>query len=263
MENKKTTSQHIAMIALADMLPCDYQRSTNEAQVASIVKRFDEAKLGALVVSEHDGKYHVIDGAHRAKALRRLGYTHASCIVLTGLTYEQEADYFRKQNQDKRSLTPLDLFKAGLDAKDERCVKINRIVKANGFDVGKGNKDFYRIAAIHTLVTITVEYGYDVLDETLFLIANTWAGIPRASHSESLLGVAEFIRRYGLVDFCDRLKDKFSVIWYDYSEAMRAQGSIGTTTSRLKFCRILVLHYNKGINANSKKHLKWKEDLVV
>jgi hypothetical protein len=241
-------------------VPSDYQRVTNNAQVANIVKRFDEAKLGTLIVSERDGKYHIIDGAHRARALRNLGYTHAPCVVLTGLTYEQEADYFRKQNQDKRLLTPSDLFKAGLASGDDQCVKISKIVKANGFHIGKGNKDFYKLAAIHTLYTISEEYGYDVLDVTLFLIASTWSEIPRASQSESLLGVAEFVRRYGMADFSERLRDKFSIVWYDYSEAIRAHGSVGSTTSRKKFCRMLVEHYNKGIVHNSKKRLKWEED---
>ena len=119
--------------------------------------------------------------------------------------------------------------------------------------------DFYKIAAIHTLYRISEDYGYDVLDITLFLIASTWGGIARASHSESLLGVAEFVNRYGIGEFVDRLGGKFNVIWYEYTEAMRVHGSVGTTTSRHKFCRILVQHYNKGINANSKKRLKWED----
>ena len=259
MSTAKATSQRIEFIALADILPGEYQRTTNPTQVANIVKMFDEAKLGTLTVSQRGGKYYLIDGAHRSKALRNLGYTHTLCVVLSGLTYEQEADYFRKQNQDKRLLTPLDLFKAGLAACDERCVKIRKVVRANGFDIGKGNKDFYKIAAIHTLYTISEDYGYDVLDSTLFLVARAWAGIAKATHSESLLGVAEFVNRYGIGDFVERLSNKFFIVWYDYSEAMRVHGSIGTATSRHKFCRVLVQHYNKGINANSKKRLKWED----
>jgi len=260
MNTMKITTQHIDLVALKDIESCGYQRATNPTQVANIVKRFDEAKLGTLTVSNRDGRYYLIDGAHRKNALNILGYTHAPCVVLTGLTYEQEAEYYRMQNQDKRLLTPGDLFKAGLASGDERCVAINRIVKSNGFQVGKGDKDFYRIAAIHTLYTICEDYGYDVLDVTLFLIANTWAGIARASHSECLLGVAEFVNRYGMADFAERLHDKFIVIWHDYSESMRFQGSIGSAISRVKFCKTLVGHYNKGIRRDSKKHLKWEDD---
>jgi len=259
MINTRATNQRIELIPLKDIDPSGYQRTTSGLQVVNIVKRFDEAKLGTLTVSKRDGRYYIIDGTHRVRALRTIGYTHAPCVVLTGLTYEQEAEYFRKQNQDKRLLTPGDLFKAGLASGDEQCVKIHKIVESNGFHIGKGNKDFYKIASIHTLYTISEEYGYDVLDITLFLIANTWNGIARATQSESLLGVAEFVSRFGLADFAERLHDKFAVIWYDYTEAMRVHGSVGSTTSRKKFCRILVAHYNKGIVHNSKKRLKWED----
>lgn len=257
--NEKPTHQHIALIALALIEPSDYQRPTNPTQVENIVKRFDEAKLGVLTVSDRDGKYHIIDGAHRACALRAFGFTHALCVVLTGLTYEQEADLFRNQNQDKRPLTPADLFKAGLASGDEQCLKINRIVATNGFVLGMSGRSFFKIAAINTLYMIVVDYGYTVLDDTLCLIATTWSGIERASQRECLLGVAEFVHHYGMADFSERLRDKFSVIWYDYVEAMRVQGSIGSSTTRKKFCRVLVEHYNKGLNHNSKKRLKWEE----
>lgn len=255
----KATAQHLEHIKLSECVPTDYQRATNPTQVANIIKRFDEAKLGALTVSLRDGKYHIIDGLHRSVALKSLGYTHALCIVLTGLTYEQEAEYFRTQNQDKRLLKPADLFKAGLAAGDQKCVRINEIVRENGFRIGKGSKDFYKLASIHSLYTIADEYGYDVLEETLRLIVDTWAGIPKATQSESLLGIADFVYRYGRADFAERMKEKFSVVFYDYSESMRVRGSIGSSVSRKKFCRVLVSHYNKGLVHNSRKRLKWEE----
>ncbi len=142
-ENVKTTRQCIRMVALAHMEPeSGYQRDTNPAQVESIVNNFDESKLGTLTVSERDGKYHIIDGAHRSKALRALGYTHASCVVLTGLTFEQEAEYFRNQNQDKRGITPMEFFKAGLVSGNEQCVRMFRIANMNGFYIGTSKKDF-------------------------------------------------------------------------------------------------------------------------
>jgi hypothetical protein len=140
--NKKITKQRFAFIALARIEPSAYQRTTNSAQVDGIVKNFDEAKLGTLTVSQRDGKIFVIDGQHRLSALRRLQYTHAPCEVLTGLTYEQEAEYFRTQGNGKRALKPLDLFKAGLISEDAKCLRINEIVKANSFTIGFAYKNF-------------------------------------------------------------------------------------------------------------------------
>ena len=75
-------------IPLADIVLSDYQRGTNARQVNNIVRKFDEAKLGTLTVSEREGNYHLIDGAHRSRALRILKYTHAPCLVFTGWILE-------------------------------------------------------------------------------------------------------------------------------------------------------------------------------
>jgi hypothetical protein len=257
--SEKTTNQIIKIVALEDMEPeSGYQRATNPAQVERIVKEFNESKLGTLTVSEREGKFHIIDGAHRPKAMRKLGYTHASCVVLTGLTFEQEAEYFRSQSENRRQIKPMEFFKAGLVSDDDSCVRINRAVRSNGFHIGVGKNSFYKIGAIQALFTILDEYGYETLDNTLCLLACTWSGIARASQSTSLLGVAEFVSRYGIADFAERLKDHFSIILYDYGEASRTKVT-SSGVARKKFCRVLVDHYNKGLAHNSKKRLKWED----
>ena len=252
---KKATNQRFAFVPLAKIEPSDYQRSTKSAQVESIIKNFDEAKLGTLTVSLRDEKYCIIDGAHRLSALRALKYTHALCEIISGLTFEQEADYFMRQNQDKRPLKPVDLFKAGIIAGDEKCLGINEIVKANSFSIGFAYKNFYQIGAIHALFSIVEDYGFKTLDNTLCLLANTWAGIAKATSGDCLLGVAEFVHRYGVGEFDKRLSDSFPVVWYEYKETVRRTQK--SSKARKSFCRILVEHYNKGLGARSKKRLKW------
>jgi len=260
MNNTKKTNQHIAFVALEEMeANTGYQRPTDSAQVNDIVVSFNESKLGLITVSHRDGMYHIIDGGHRSRALRILGYTHALCEVFTGMTYEQEADYFRSQDTNKRRLTPYALFKSGIEAKDETCLRINDIVKANGFQVTKSGQRYSKIAAIGALYTIVAEYGFAVLDKTLCLVAGTWENIDKATQSETLLGVAEFVKRYGMVDFAERLNGKCHAIWFDYCETTRSRFSSSSGVSRRKFCQVLVHHYNKGLGATSKKRLVWED----
>jgi len=254
----KVPNQRIQLIALDECVPANYQRATSIQQVEKIISEFDEARLGILTVSLRDGRFHIVDGLHRSLVLKTLGYTHAFGLVLTGMTYEQEAAYFRRQNENRRNILTFDDFKAGLEEKDERCLKVDQIVRANEFQIGRGNS-FFQIASIQALFTIIRDFGYKVLDDTLCLLANTWSGIPQATRCESLLGVAEFVSRYGMAEFAERLKAGFAAVYYDYTEAMRMQGSIGSSTSRKKYCRALVTHYNKGLRSNSKKYLIWEE----
>jgi len=258
MTNIKATNQRIELINLDDCAPAGYQRPTSPTQVAKIVKKFNEAKLGVLTVSLRGGNYYIIDGLHRSAALKELGYSHTPCVVLTGMTYEDEAEFFRMQNENKRPIATLEDFNCGIESKDPICLKINEIVKANSFTIGNG-RSFFQIASVLGLYTIVKDYNYQVLDDTLCLLANTWSEFRKASQYECLLGVAEFVSRYGLAEFSERLRDKFYAISYDYAEAMRVQGCAGTTTSRKKFCRALVIHYNKGLRSDSKRRLEWED----
>ena len=254
---KKATSQHFAHIELAKIEPSIYQRPTKSAQVESIIENFDEARLGTLTVSRRDGRYYAIDGQHRLLALRTLGYTHAICEILTGLTKEQESEYFRRQKENSRALRPLDLYKAGLIAKDEKCLQIDEIINDHSFQIGFDHNDFYQIGAIQALFTIVDDYGFVVFDNTLYFLIQTWAGIPAAVYSESLLGVAEFINRYGDAAFSGRLFGCFAAVWHEYREVVRKTTS--SQKARKHFCRILVDFYNKGLARNSKKRLAWED----
>ena len=254
---EKATSQTIRLLPIGELQVGGYQRPTNTAQVEKIAAHFDEAKLGLPIVSTRGGKHHLLDGAHRVAALRKIGYSHALCIVLTGLSYQDEADYFRTQNQNSRPLTKYNLFKAGLESGDELCVQINRITRANGFTVGMSLRNFNNISAIHALMTICAVYGYEVLDSTLALIRATWDGINNATRREFLVGIAEFVHRYGTVKFAERMRFKnLATIWQDYlAESSQSHRTSSDPAMRKAFCRVLVRHYNQGLNPNSKNRL--------
>lgn len=255
---ERATNQTIRLLPVGALQVGGYQRPTNTAQVEKIAAHFDEAKLGLPIVSERGGKYHLLDGAHRVAALRKIGYTHAMCNVLAGLTYQDEADYFRTQNKNTRPLTKYNLFKAGLEAGEEMCVRIDAILRANGFAVGMSARGFNNIPAIFALTTICTVYGFQTLDETLKLIRTTWDGINNATRREFLVGVAEFVHRYGTVKFADRMRFKnLAAIWQDYlAETSHANRQASDPTMRKAFCRVLVRHYNQGLNAKSKNRLK-------
>ena len=259
----KHTTQKIKQIALNQIEPGPYQRPTNTTQAANIANYFDEAKLGALTVSSRDGKFYLIDGAHRICALRTLGYTHAHCLVLEGLTAVDEAKLFRSQDKDKRFLLPYDFFKAGRIAGDEKCLHIDSIVAAAGLKVSKTRNGFSQISAVSTLFEIYDVYGHKVLQDALWLIVHTWNGLPKATQSASLLGVAEFVSRYGMAEFAERLNDRFTAIFDRYTDSLQLGSKSVHQMSRKKFCRILVEVYNEDFTLDSKRRLVWRDDDVV
>jgi len=251
---EKYTNQVVRMIPIEELQVGGYQRPTNQAQVDRIAAAFDEAKLGIPIVSLRGGKYRLLDGAHRIAALRKLGYTHTLVIVLEGLTYQDECDYFRTQDRDSSDLTKYNLFISGLEAQDPLYVNIDRICRVNGFSVGLATHDFNTISAIHALTTICIVYGYDTLDTTLALIRRTWDGVTNTTRREFLVGVAEFVHRFGIVKFAGRMKYRsIAAIWQDYlAETSHSTRQTYSPAMRKAFCRVLVRHYNKGLGSKNR-----------
>ncbi len=261
MPNEKRTNQRIEEIALNDIKMGAYQRETRNPRVDRIAAAFNEAKLGMPVVSLRDGSYYLLDGNHRVAALRKENYTSTKFIVLTGMTYEQEAEYFRTQNENVGPLTKYNLFHAGLEKKDDLCVNIDRITRNHGYRIASSGRDVNSITAIFTLEVVATVFGYEILNDTLALIRDTWDGVKNATSREFLVGVAEFVKRFGPRDFAERMQHKrISAIWQDYMATAPSSGRVSSDPAMRKaFCRVLVNHYNKGLAAGSKRRLKMEE----
>jgi hypothetical protein len=253
----KAINQQIQKIRLSEVTTAPYQRQTNTKQIMRIVNNFSEAKLGMPVVSERGGQFYIIDGNHRVAALRRLGYTETWFIVLSGMTYEEEADYFRKQNENTRQLSLYTRFKAALEAGDAVSVKINSIVEQNGFEVGTVSRFFNTITAIYALNTVYDMYGADNLDRTLKVIRAAWEGNTTAKNRELIVGVSEFLHRFDVDDFPERIgRVSFNAIWQEYLQYTQYQHrATDNRELRVSLCRILVKYYNKGYTARNKKYL--------
>lgn len=261
--------QQIQLIPLASIVTEEYQRVMNMRNVAGIVRHFDPAKLGVLVVSHRkDGAYAVLDGQHRLTALRQMGYTATNCIVLEGMSIREEADYFRRQNENKQSLRIADTFNASVWAEDEESMQIKRLMDKHSFRHGKSGQPMC-ICAIGALQQIIRQYGTDTLDRTLACIAATWPRDTTILRREMLAGLGEFWKRYAsavtIAQFEARMRLKLPMDLYQ-EVRRRTQGKVSPGTAfgktiRFTTCAVLVDSYNKGLRTGSKNRLKLEWDM--
>ena len=114
-----------------------YQRTVQEKDLAKLLREWDNRVLEPLLVSFRDGKYYVIDGQHRLAAIRRMNDGKDAiipCTVLTGLTYEDEADLFYRIDAAKRRLSAAQATKALVEAEtDPEVNEVLRLLKDAGF----------------------------------------------------------------------------------------------------------------------------------
>ena len=270
-EPRKPTmvEQNIWLIPLNMIQTEIYQRVLNMKNVNKIVKEFNPAKLGVLVVSKRsDGTYAVLDGQHRLTALRRLGYTVTNCIVLEGMSLQEEADYFRRQNENKQNLRIADTFKASLFAEDGESLEIKRLMDKHGFRFGKSGSPMC-ICAIGALQTIIRTYNVQTLENVLRSIAGTWAADSTILRREMLAGLAEFWYRFAdkvpHARFEQRMANRAPAAMYQ-ELTMRTKGRTGPTlafnkNNRFACCGVLVDNYNHKLRADSPSRLvlEWNE----
>ena len=264
----KEVEQRIECVPLERIVTEQYQRILNMKNVAGIVKNFDPAKLGVLVVSHRaDGTYAVLDGQHRLTALRRLGYDAANCIVLEGMTIQQEADYFRRQNENKQSLRINDTFNASLWAEDAESLRIKELMDKYGFRHGKSGQPMC-ICAIGALQRILRRFGDRTLELTLACIAATWPHDSTILRGEMLAGLGEFWRRYSekltVAQFEARMRKHLPMEMYQEARR-RTQGKTTPATAfnktiRFTMCAVYVSAYNKQLRTNSPNRLELEWD---
>ena len=169
-------------------LDYSYQRVLGST-VKALMEDWDDNNCDFLEVSYRDNKFYIIDGQHRYTVARAKGITSLPCIIFTGLTREQEALRFARQQDNVNKLTPYDTFKANVACGDMSIpsVKIDmeikricdlhniRVVKSN--TPNKCNKILRCLSEARRIVSATTNYnGVECFEWIINIInATNWA----------------------------------------------------------------------------------------
>lgn len=146
-------------------------------------------------------KYALTDGFQRITALKNLGFTKVRVETIEA-SVEYENWYFRHQDKFKARLSRKDMYSSLLSTDDESTLTIDSIVRRNGFYVpNKMTKSSKLDIPISSPTGPEDCYRYDnqgvVLDRTLKIIGNCWAGYDKAGHHDIIRGVGRLVKDYG------------------------------------------------------------------
>lgn len=141
-----------------------YQRLSSR-NMMKIAQNWDMNRCGILVVNYRDGLFFVIDGQHRMQAAQMNGITFLPCEMYSGLTQEQEAALFARQNEYVTKLSPYDVFKANLVIGDEVDTAIAKICEEFNVIIKKGcaKKGEARLGSITAARNIVQHSGTECL----------------------------------------------------------------------------------------------------
>ncbi len=174
------------------------QRALRPARVNKLVAEMDLDEIGLPVLSERDGKFYIIDGQHRIKAVEKwLGDGWESqvleCRVYTGLTEQQEANLFDRLN-DVLTVSTYDKFVVRVAAGRPVENAIRQIVDDAGLTISPRVKTAGAITCVGTLVKIFMRADGYVLARSIKIVSESFGDAGMLA--PILSGVALLIQRY-------------------------------------------------------------------
>jgi len=233
------------------------QRTLNERRVKSIMDAFDTDAFGALTTTLPNGHgiHHVIDGQHRAEAIRRMwgDGEMVPCIVLPKTSPQQAADIWLKMNGARAKPGALDSFLVAVYAKRPEESAVYDLLTGMGYRVGLGGEDG-TVSAVSTCMAISRKAGIDVLRESLLVIQGTWGRARDSVHQITLGGYAEVVAAHNAdLDrkrLVSRVSKKYTAARFIGAARQAREFHGGTVALGAK--HVLVTTYNTGLAADKR-----------
>lgn len=155
------------------VIPNEYQREPS-GKIKDIVENYDIRKLRIPIVSFRNGQFQLLDGQHRAKALKMMGYTTIVCELLRDLTIEQEAEIFVTQNENVTKISPKDKLKGNALRGDRYSIDFLSLLRKYNLSYEKREVcNFTALTRVESLWKIAGKEGVEYMIKVM--LATHWA----------------------------------------------------------------------------------------
>lgn len=183
------------------------QRPLDTRRANRIAAELNLDAIGLICTSHRDdGTYSIIDGQHRAEALRINGFTAelVQCEVYQGLTLADEAAMFRLRNNTAKPQY-LDKFRVRIIEGDAEAAAVMAILDKYGWalvnqQVNSGRRPEGRFAAVQALErTYAADRDSDptAAERTIATVTSAWGHEPDGVDGRLIDGLGRVYIRYG------------------------------------------------------------------
>ena len=123
---------HFELIPIRNLVSNqDYQRDLKEGHIVNTARDFDVYQIRPVKVSQRDGINYVFDGQHTIEIVAAKSGSRDTpvwCMIYDDLEYKEEAHVFAEQQKHLKALSPFEVFKAHVEAGENKQVMINHLV---------------------------------------------------------------------------------------------------------------------------------------
>lgn len=229
----------------------EYQRNLSQNHIVRAAKNFDLYQINPVKVSRRNGINYVFNGQHTIEIVAMVSESRDTpvwCMVYDDMDYSVEADVFANQQKYVKALAPYEIYKANIEAGNDKQIMIKSLVESYGLTIGR-TKGQGVICAVSSLEYIFDTWGFHVLERALRLCIGTWEGAANSLSSNMLKGIARLI-----VAFDEKMRDD---IFKEKVGAYSAKDIIRTAKERragaIGYAEAMLIAYNKKM----KYPLRW------
>lgn len=235
-----------------------YQRDLRTNFAQEIAAQWDTMALGLPLVSRRkDGTMYVVNGQHRVAAASLLGLPSVVCMIVTGLSQEQEAE-LRLHGNVQLPENSLERFKAKVAARQQAALEIIAICEQ--FETIINPSPSYSgginaIAAVERIYHqdrgVTLVRVFEMLKDAFGQVGGTYTTSPL------LKAIAWFLRVHGSEFNRARFVERLQVVGPAGLERMarNTRAAMGGSLW-MNYYRALVELYNEKLGEGSR--LEWK-----
>ena len=221
----------------------DYQRNISNRHIRRAAEHFDLYQINPVKVSRRNGVNFVFNGQHTIEIVALVSGSRDTpvwCMVYDDLEYTHEADIFANQQKYVKALSPYEIFKANIEAGNQKELVIRDLVESYGLKISS-NKMPGSICAVSSLEQIYDKYGLDMLSRVLRLVIATWEGDPGSFTANMLKGLALLLNAYDEDMKDDIFQERLSRI----STKEIVRNAKEKRTGSLGYAETMLFYYNR------------------
>lgn len=232
----------------------NYQRDADGKRVERILRLFRWDHFGAVVLAKKpDGRYAVTDGQHRCKAAQLHPHiTEVPALVTSLEGAVQEANNFLIINRERKAVTPVETFWAGIAAGDAEARHIREVLQQADCDVVAANGEYRpgQTNAVSAIGRCLARYGDAATVQALKAVRQAWPKDAKALRGTLITALARLYRNNAEIEtprLVRVMTAKTPAELSGFAEGFRKLSGGSAETALSKAITEL---YNKGLSVN-------------
>lgn len=186
----------LALVRIADVAMPGFQRARKERHIEKIAGEFDPTGYIFPVVALFQNELVCIDGQQRIAALELRGDAEAGVLLIEGVTDRKRlARIYLMINRDRKLLSAFEKYIGAVDAADRGTVNAKKTTEEFGLHIGQSASRNGAVPA-GAVLRIQAMGGTELLRRVYRVRGESWNGEVEANESKTLLGLAQFLKRY-------------------------------------------------------------------